>query len=73
MKLTYRVECLVDSLTGQEVEAEDAGRRRVEFKFPILTVRTQLFTGVFDKLGSLRASRLVSWAALVVVPAISDL
>ena len=73
MKLTYRVECLVDSLTGQEVEAEDAGRRRVEFKFPILTVRTQLFTGVFDKLGSLRASRLVSWAALVVVPAIAGI
>jgi len=63
----------VDSLTGQEVEAGDAGRRRVEFKFPILTVRTQLFTGVFDKLGSLRASRLVSWAALVIVPAVAGI
>jgi len=61
----------VDSLTGQDVEAEDAGRRRVEFKFPILTVRTQLFTGVFDKLGAFRASRLVSWAAFVVVPVVA--
>jgi len=63
----------VDSLTGQEGNAEEAGRRRVEFKFPILTVRTQLFTGVFDKLGTLRASRLVSWGALVVVPVVAGI
>jgi len=63
----------VDSLTGQEVEAEDAGRRRVEFKFPILTVRTQLFTEVFDKLGAFRASRSISWAALVVVPVVAGI
>jgi len=63
----------VDSLTGQEVEVEDAGRRRVEFHFPILTVRTQLFTGVFDKLGVLRASRSVSWAALVIVPVVAGI
>jgi membrane-associated protease RseP (regulator of RpoE activity) len=68
--LTYNSEWLVDSLPGQEVEAEDAGRRRVQFNFPILTVRTQLFTGAFDKLGALRASRLVSWAALVIVPVV---
>ena len=63
----------MDSLTGQEVKAEDAGRRRVEFNFPILTVRTQLFTGVFDKLGSLQASRLVSWAAPVIVPVVAGI
>jgi len=63
----------VDSLTGQEGEAENVGRRRVEFKFPILTVKTQLFTGVFDKLGSLRASRLVSWAAPVIVPVVAGI
>ena len=68
--MTYNSEWLVDSLPGQEVEAEDAGRRRVQFNFPILTVRTQLFTGAFDKLGALRASRLVSWAALVIVPVV---
>ena len=68
--MTYNSEWLVDSLPGQEVEAENAGRRRVQFNFPILTVRTQLFTGAFDKLGALRASRLVSWAALVIVPVV---
>ena len=68
--MTYNSEWLVDSLPGQEVEAEDAGRRRVQFNFPILTVRTQLFTGAFDKLGALRASRSVSWAALVIVPVV---
>lgn len=68
--MTYNSEWLVDSLPGQEVGAEDAGRRRVQFNFPILTVRTQLFTGAFDKLGALRASRLVSWAALVIVPVV---
>jgi len=61
----------VDSLTGQEAEVKDAGERRVEFNFPILTVRTQMFAGVFDRLGGLRASRLVSWAALVVVPVVA--
>ena len=63
----------MDSLTCQEGEAENVGRRRVEFKFPILTVKTQLFTGVFDKLGSLRASRLVSWAAPVIVPVVAGI
>jgi membrane-associated protease RseP (regulator of RpoE activity) len=63
----------VDSLPGQEVEAEDAGRRRVEFSFPILTVRTQVFSGVFDRLGALRVSRLVSWAALVIVPVVAGI
>ena len=63
----------MDSLTGQEGEAENVGRRRVEFKFPILTLKTQLFTGVFDKLGSLRASRLVSWAAPVIVPVVAGI
>ena len=61
----------MDSLTGQEAEVKDAGERRVEFNFPILTVRTQVFAGVFDRLGALRASRLVSWAALVVVPVVA--
>ena len=71
--MTYRSEWLLDSLTGQEVKTEDAGRRRVQFNFPILTVRTQLFTGIFDKLGALRASRLVSWAALVIVPVVAGI
>jgi membrane-associated protease RseP (regulator of RpoE activity) len=64
---------VVDSLTGHEVEEKDAGQRRIEFNFPILTVRTQLFTGVFDKFGAFRASRLVSWAALAIVPIVAGI
>ena len=41
--------------------------------FPFLTVRTQLFTRVFDKLGSLRVSRLVSWGALIIVPFVAGI
>jgi len=58
-------------LTGQEVEAEEAKQGRIEFNFPLLTVRTQMFSGVFDKLGSLRASRLISWLALIIVPVVA--
>ena len=36
-------------------------------------MRTQLFTGFFDKLGSLRFSRLVSWVALVIVPFVAGI
>jgi membrane-associated protease RseP (regulator of RpoE activity) len=71
VKLIYGGECLVDSLTGQEGEVKDAGGRRVEFSFPILTVRTQMFAGVFDRLGGLRGSRLVSWVALAIVPVVA--
>jgi len=63
----------VDSLTGQEVEAEEARQGRIEFNFPLLMVRTQIFSGVFDKLGSLRASRLISWVALIIVPVVAGI
>ncbi len=63
----------MDSLTGQEAEANDAGQRRVEFNFPILTVRTKRFAGVFDRFGSLRVSRFVSWAALAIVPVVAGI
>jgi membrane-associated protease RseP (regulator of RpoE activity) len=62
---------LVDSLAGQEVEADEAKQGRIEFNFPLLTIRTKMFSGVFDRLGSLRASRLVSWVALVIVPVVA--
>jgi membrane-associated protease RseP (regulator of RpoE activity) len=61
----------VDSLTDQEVEAEEAKPGRIEFSFPLLTVRTQVFSGVFDRLGALRVSRLLSWVALVIVPVVA--
>ena len=58
-------------LTGQDSEADDKVQRRVEFNFPILTIRTKLFTGIFDKLGSLRISRWTSWMSLVIVPIVA--
>jgi len=61
VKLVYGVEWLVGLLAGNESEVKDAGERRVEFNFPVLTVRTKLFAGIFDRLGALRFSRLVSW------------
>jgi len=60
-------------LTGPEVESEKAGQRRIGFNFPMLTVRTQMFSGVFDMLGSLRASRLISWIALIIVPIVASI
>ena len=62
----------MDSLT-EDAKVEKAGQGRVEFNFPILTVRTQAFSGVFDKLGALRASRWVSWVALFVVPVVAGI
>ena len=61
----------MDSLTDQEVEAEETKPGRIEFSFPLLTVRTQVFSGVFDRLGALRVSRLLSWVALVIVPVVA--
>lgn len=59
------------SLTDQKVEAEEAEPGRIEFNFPLLTLRTKVFSGVFDRLGSLRASRLISWVAVVIVPIVA--
>jgi membrane-associated protease RseP (regulator of RpoE activity) len=55
-------------LNDQENEKSESEQRRIEFKFPLLTVRTKVFSTVFDKLGTFRASRYLSWVALVVVP-----
>jgi membrane-associated protease RseP (regulator of RpoE activity) len=63
----------VDSLADQKVEAEEAEPGRIEFNFPLLTIRTKMFSGVFDRLGSLRASRLISWVALVIVPVVAGI
>ena len=54
-----------------ETEANGSEQRRVEFKFPFLTLRTKLFDGFFDRLGAFRFSRLASWAALAVVPIVA--
>ena len=64
---------MVKSLTGTEPDAKDVEQRRFEFNFPILTVRTQRFGRVFDKLGALRVSRWVSWASLFIVPVVAGI
>ena len=63
----------MDSLASKESEEQEPETRRVEFSFPILTVRTQMFSGVFDRLGALRASRWASWVALFVVPVVAGI
>jgi len=60
-------------LAGNDVEAEETKQGRIEFSFPILTVRTRMFSRIFDRLGSLRASRLLSWVALVIVPVVAGI
>jgi len=46
---------------------------RIEFKFPLLILRTKLFSTVFDKFGSFRASRYISWMALFIVPFVAGI
>lgn len=62
---------LVNSLAESNVETEEKEPGRIEFSFPMLTIRTQIFGGIFDKLGSFRVSRWVSWIALVIVPIVA--
>ena len=57
-------------LTG-EAEDEEATRGRIEFEFPLLTLRVYSFTRLYDRLGALRASRLISWVALVGMPIVA--
>jgi membrane-associated protease RseP (regulator of RpoE activity) len=63
----------VGLLDSEESDVKDAGERKVEFNFPILTVRTQVFSGFFDRLGALRLSRWASGAALFIVPVVAGI
>jgi membrane-associated protease RseP (regulator of RpoE activity) len=56
-----------------ESEKHEAKQPRIEFNFPMLILRTKLFSPVFDKLGSLRASRYISWIALLFVPFVAGI
>ena len=58
-------------MTAKEVEAEEAKPGRIEFNFPMLMVRTQMFSRFFDKLGSYRTSRYLSSIALFIVPIVA--
>jgi membrane-associated protease RseP (regulator of RpoE activity) len=65
----------VNWLTDDKTETidKDPDQRRLEFSFPFLTLRTQLFRGVFDRLGAFRFSRWLSWIALVIVPVVAGI
>jgi membrane-associated protease RseP (regulator of RpoE activity) len=58
-------------LTRERAEAEAAEPGRLEFHFPLLTVRTTVFSGVFNRLGALRTSGYLSWVALALVPLVA--
>ncbi|MFW6110595.1 MAG: site-2 protease family protein [Thermoproteota archaeon] len=55
-------------MTEGETEEE---QKKLEFNFPLLIIRTQIFSGLFDRLGSLRISKLFSWIGLFLVPLIA--
>lgn len=55
-----------------EAEDEDGTRRRIEFEFPLLTLRVYRFTKLYDWLGACRASRPISWAVLVGMPIVAS-
>ncbi len=58
-------------MSNQNAETEKKEPGRIEFNFPLLTIRTKIFSGVFDRLGSLRTSRLIGSIALIVVPIVA--
>lgn len=60
-------------MSDQESEKQKTEQRRVEFKFPLLILRTKMFSAVFDKLGSLRGARFFSWIALFLVPFVAGI
>ena len=63
----------MDLLLEKESEDLKTEYRRIEFKFPMLILRTKLFSAVFDKLGSLRATRYLSWIAVFLVPFVAGI
>ncbi len=62
----------MNSLAENDAETEETKpQRRIEISFPLVTVRTQIFGSIFDKLGSFRFSRWISTIALVIVPIVA--
>ncbi len=54
-----------------ENQKPDSVERSVEFKFPLLILRTKRVSWIFDRLGSWRLSRYISWVGLFLVPIIA--
>lgn len=58
-------------LSKDENEGVKKEPGRFEFNFPLLTFRTKKFGKVFNRLGSTRTSKWISWIALVIVPIVA--
>ncbi len=58
-------------MTEEGAQAETTKPGRLEFHFPLLAIRTTMFSGVFNRLGALRTSGYLAWAALIVVPLVA--
>ncbi len=58
-------------MTENNLGTEEIKQKKIEFNFPLLIVRTQIFGKIFDRLGSLKISRWISGIALVVVPLVA--
>ena len=56
-----------------ESQNQNTEQRRVEFNFPLLIVRTKRFSFIFEKLGSFRSSRYISWIFLALVPFVAGI
>jgi membrane-associated protease RseP (regulator of RpoE activity) len=54
-------------------EKQEAKQPRIEFNFPMLTIRTKKFAAVFDKVGSFRSSKYFSWVSLGLVPFVAGI
>jgi len=52
------------------LDSEESAKR-VEFKFPLLMLRTRKFIRVYEKLGALRITGVGAWIGLYVVPIIA--
>jgi membrane-associated protease RseP (regulator of RpoE activity) len=56
-----------------ENEKQEAKQSRIEFNFPMLTIRTKKFAAIFDKLGRFRGSKYFSWVSLAFVPFVAGI
>ncbi len=60
-------------LTRERTEDKESDQGRIEFNFPMFTIRIRVLNRIYDRLGAFRAARPVSWAALITVPIVAGL
>jgi membrane-associated protease RseP (regulator of RpoE activity) len=58
-------------LAESNIETEEKEPGRIEFSLPLLIIRTKVFSGFFNRIGSLRTSGWISWIALIIVPIVA--